>query len=161
VKARVYLETSVISYLTARRSRDLITAAHQELTADWWERRSTDFDLFTSEVVIAEARLGDPEAARARLQVLQAIPVLGVSEEARALAESIIVGGILPPAAFPDALHMAVAAAHGIDYLLTWNCAHIANAEILPRILPLCQERGLSLPYTCTPEELLGGSDAQ
>ena len=160
MKARLYLETSVVSYLSARRSRDPISAAHQQITVEWWRRRHLDFDIFTSEVVVAEARLGDPVAARLRLDTLHGIPLLEVTEPARSLAEAIIQSTVLPREAFPDALHIAIATTHELDYLLTWNCAHIANAEILPRIALLCDDLGFALPYICTPEELIGDTYA-
>jgi predicted nucleic acid-binding protein len=161
VKARVYVETSVISYLTARPSRDLLSAAHQQVTLDWWDGRRQDFELFTSELVVAEARMGDSNAAQRRLGILRDIPLLPITEQARSLAVAIVRQGFLPAAALPDALHIATAAVHEMDYLLTWNCTHIANAEILPRIAPLCEEHGRTLPYICTPEELLGAPNVQ
>lgn len=157
MKARVYLETSVVSYLTAKRSRDLVSAAHQQITADWWEGRRADFDLVVSELVVGEASQGDPDAARRRLEALEGIPLLDVTEEARQLAVAVIREGLLPAAAFPDALHIATATIHEVDYLLTWNCAHIANAELLPRVAKICDAFGYRLPYICTPEELIGG----
>lgn len=156
MRARVYVETSLVSYLTARPSRDLVVAAHQQISLDWWERRRKDFDLVASLLVVNEARLGDPEAARRRLALLDGIPLLEVTDTAQLLAVTIVQEGLLPQTAYPDALHIATAAVHEVDYLLTWNCSHIANAEILPRVGPICGRFGLSLPYICTPEELLG-----
>lgn len=156
MRARVYIETSLISYLTARPSRDLVVAAHQQISVDWWDRRRKDFDLVASLLVVNEARLGDPEAAGRRLALLDGIPLLEVTETAQWLAVTIVREGLLPQTAYPDALHIATATVHEVDYLLTWNCSHIANAEILPRIGPICERFSLSLPYICTPEELLG-----
>jgi predicted nucleic acid-binding protein len=156
VKARVYIETSVVSYLTARPSRDIVAAAHQQLSLVWWEHRRSDFDLVASLLVVNEARLGDPEVARRRLALLEGVPVLEVTETAQQLAVAIVKKGLLPQTAYPDALHIATASVHQIDYLLTWNCAHIANAEILPRVALISERFGLTLPYICTPEELLG-----
>ena len=158
MKARVYIETSIVSYLTAKPSRDIIAAAHQQISLDWWERRRHDFDLVTSLLVVNEARLGNPEAATRRLAVLEGIPLLEVTAVAQKLAVTIVQKELLPQAAYPDALHIARAAVHQVDYLLTWNCNHIANAEILPRIALISEPLGLGLPYVCTPEELLGES---
>jgi predicted nucleic acid-binding protein len=156
MRARVYIETSVISYLTARPSRDVVAAGHQQISLDWWERRRKDFDLVASLLVVNEARLGNPEMARRRLAVLEGIPLLEVTEAAQRLAVAIVQKGLLPETAYPDALHIGTAAVHQVDYLLTWNCTHIANAEILPRVSVISKRFGLTLPYICTPEELLG-----
>jgi predicted nucleic acid-binding protein len=158
MKAQVYIETSMVSYLTARPSRDVVAAAHQQISLDWWERRRHDFDLVASLLVVNEARLGNPESAARRLAILQGIPLLEVTAPAQRLAVAIVEKGLLPRTAYPDALHIATAVVHQVDYLLTWNCSHIANAEILPRIAWICESFGLSLPYICTPEELLGES---
>ena len=115
-----------------------------------------DFNLCTSQLVVDEARRGEPEMARRRLELLHGIPRLEVTDAAQGLAEAIIQDGLLQQAAFPDALHIAIATAHQVDYLLTWNCSHIANAEILPRVAVICDRLNLILPYVCTPEELLG-----
>ena len=156
MKQKVYIETSVISYLTARPSRDLITAAHQQLTLDWWEGRRTDFDLYVSQLVVREASAGDEEAAKRRLTVIEEIPLLELNEEALTLARSLIEEGPLPERASEDALHIAVATVHGMDFLLTWNCKHIANAQMRNLITEVCRSQGYEPPITCTPEELLG-----
>ena len=156
MKQKVYIETSVISYLTARPSRDLITAAHQQLTLDWWEDRRADFDLYVSQLVMREASAGDEEAAKRRLTVIEEIPLLELNEEAVALARSLIEEGPLPEKASEDALHIAVATVHGMDFLLTWNCKHIANAQMRNLITEVCRSQGYEPPITCTPEELLG-----
>jgi hypothetical protein len=156
VKARAYIETSMISYLVARPSRDVVAAAHQQISLDWWENRRSDFHLVTSLLVVNEARLGDPAAAERRLAMLTGIPLLEVTDAAQELAVAIVREGLLPPSAYPDALHIATTAVHQVDYLLTWNCNHIANAELLPRIALVCDRFGVPLPYICTPEELLG-----
>jgi hypothetical protein len=158
VRRRVYLETTVISYLTAPRpSRTIIVAAHQEITAQWWERRRHDFDLVVSELVLREAAAGDPEVAQRRLAVLAGVPRLALSEGALQLGTEFVRRGLLPTKAAEDGMHIAVATVHGVDYLLTWNCAHIANAEIQEGLAEFLFERGLVLPFICTPEELLGG----
>lgn len=154
---RVYIETSMVSYLTAWPSRDIVVAAHQSISHDWWKRRREEFDLCTSLLVLDEAGRGDPDAAKERLAVLEKLPLIEVTEKAQELATDMVEVGLLPKTAFVDALHIATATVHGIDYLLTWNCTHIANAEILPRIATICANREFALPYICTPEELLGG----
>lgn len=121
MQPKVYLETSVISYLTAWSSRDLIKAAHQEITREWWQGR-TRFELYVSQIVLREASGGDPEAARRRLESIDGIPELIASPEASELAQQLIAQGSLPAKAAVDALHIAIAVVNGIDYLLTWNC---------------------------------------
>ncbi len=153
---RLYLETSVVSYLTARPSANIITAAHQLITTRWWSRRRADFGLVISELVLEEAARGDADAAAQRLEALEGIPLLGITSAASDLAGSIVRAHLLPARAFPDALHIAIASVHAVEYLLTWNCSHIANAELLPRVTALVEEAGLNMPFVCTPEELLG-----
>ncbi len=153
---RLYLETSVVSYLTARPSGDIITAAHQLITSTWWSGHRTRFDLVTSELVREEAGRGDPEAAEKRLAALLGIQIVGITSDATALASSIVQDHLLPERAFPDALHISIAAVHSVEYLLTWNCSHIANAELLPRVTTLVEGAGFNMPFVCTPEELLG-----
>lgn len=158
VKKRLYLETTIISYLTARPSRDLMTLALQHMTADWWERRHADFDLYVSQFVLDEAARGDPDAAARRLACMQDVPLLEVNPEAIALAGQLIKQHVLPEKAADDAFHIALAAVQGIDLLLTWNCAHIANVELRPAIQATIEGSGYICPIICTPIELLGGS---
>ncbi len=154
MKPRVYLETTVISYLTARPSRDLIVAAHQKITQDWWADSSADFELLVSQLVIQEASGGDRNAAQERLRVLEDIPLLPTSEEALAIAKKFVQQGLVPQKVFEDAAHIAIAAVNGMDYLLTWNLKHIANAFLRNRIETLCRTEGYEPPIICTPEEL-------
>jgi len=154
---RVYLETSVVTYLTAWFSRELVVAARQQIAREWWARRRSQFDLFISDLVWAEASLGDPDAARRRAEVLTGLPLLATTPEAVALARVIAAALALPPRAAADALHVAIAACHGVDYLLTWNSAHIANAELRPRVERTCRREGYEPPVLCTPDELMGG----
>ena|SRR5215203_3731402 len=157
MKRRVYLETTVISYLTARPSRTVVGAAHQQITMAWWERRRHDFDIVVSELVLREAEAGDPEAAQRRLAVLAGLPRISLTEDALSLGKEFLQRGLLPAKAAEDGMHIAVATVHEVDYLLTWNCAHIANPEIQERLAEFLFERGFVLPFICTPEELLGG----
>jgi len=155
-KPKVYIETSVISYLTARLSRDLIIAGHQQITQEWWELRKRDFDLYVSQLVIKEVSRGDEEASKKRLSALQDIPLLQFNDEVTDFAQKIVSEKIMPSRYAEDAIHVAIATIHKIDYLLTWNCNHIANAEIRKNILSLCTRYGYEMPIICTPEELMG-----
>lgn len=155
-KAKVYIETTIVSYLTARPGSDLIIAAHQQLTRDWWQNRRAVFDLFISQAVIEESSAGDQQAAKKRLQALAQIPALRLNEAALQLARDLVVRGPLPEKSGVDALHIAIATVHGMDYLLTWNCKHIANAEMQSSIAATCLLRGYEPPVICTPEELMG-----
>lgn len=153
---RAYLETSVVSYLAGRPSRDLVVAARQQLTHEWWRRRRTAFELYVSELVLAEAAAGDPEIAARRIKLVEGLPTLSITAEASELARFLVRAVGLPPKARADALHIALAACHGIEYLLTWNSTHIANAELRPRVEAGCRQRGYDPPVLCTPDELMG-----
>lgn len=156
MKPKVYIETSVISYLTARLSRDLIIAGHQQITQEWWESRKADFDLYISQLVIKEASGGDKQAAEKRLLVLENIPLLKFSDEVTRLADMLVSPYGLPTKAAEDAIHIAIATVHKMDYLLTWNCNHIGNAEIRKKISTICSINNYEAPTICTPEELKG-----
>ena len=152
----VYLETSFISYLVARPSRDVIVAGHQQTTHEWWENRRSELECSVSQVVIDEASIGDPAEVQKRLAIIGGLPTLDITEGAESLTEAIMAAGLLSPHAVRDAAHVAVAAVHGIDYLLTWNCKHLANAQIARRIAVVCEKLGHRMPIICTPEELMG-----
>ncbi len=154
MKPKVYIETSIPSYLTAWRSRDLIMAANQEMTKEWWDNRE-QFDLYISAPVIREAEAGDPAAAKKRLEQLDGIPELDIAEDAENFAEVLIRKVPLPEKARIDALHIAVATLSGMDYLLTWNCSHMANAVLRPKVEAVCRESGYDPPIICTPQELM------
>src|SRR6266581_146343 len=139
---RVYIETTFVSYLTARPSRDLIVAGHQQITHDWWDTRRGDYELCVSQLVLQEAGVGDPQAAQDRLNVLATMTLLEISEEVVELAEELVQAGALPANAGNDALHIAVAAIHRIPYLLTWNCRHMANATLRAQIESVCAHKG-------------------
>jgi hypothetical protein len=155
MKPRVYVETSVISYLTARPSRDLIMAAHQEVTRDWWQNRRSAFELFYSDAVRAEAAMGDPDAAAARLQVLTGLVLLEIPPQALELANALVQATALPPKAHVDALHIAVAACERMNFVLTWNFKHIANAQLAGKVRQVCELHGLLCPVLCSPLELM------
>ena len=155
-KKTVYIETSIISYLAARPSRDLLAAAWQKVTIDWWGMRRERFDLYTSDIVIEEARRGDDLAVGRRLEVLAGIPLLAITDEVVALSEALIDAKALPPKAIGDSLHIAPSAVHGVDYLLTWTYRHIDNAETKPIVRAVCLANGYGYPEICTPRELMG-----
>jgi predicted nucleic acid-binding protein len=152
----VYIETTIPSYLTAWRSPELSMAAKQQTTRQWWDDRRLYFDLFISDAVLLEASGGDPEAAKRRLEVLDGIPVLNPLSEADEIVMALIDRLSLPTRALADAAHIAICIVHGIDYLLTWNCTHIANATFQPIIHDVCDDFGFSAPVICTPDQLMG-----
>ena len=156
MSARLYLETTIPSYLVGRPSRDLRVAAHQQLTREWWDSRRADFDLYVSELVIQEVRAGDIHLSGDRLDLLAGVPVLAASEEIIELAEDLVIKGPIPRKAAGDAVHIAFAAVYACEYLLTWNCRHIANAELYRAIRRVMELHGYEVPTLCTPEELMG-----
>jgi len=155
----VYLETTIPSFLTARPSNNLVVAGKQETTRQWWETRRGKYRLLISQFVLDEAGAGDPEAAKRRLDIIADLETLEIDEEVLSLAERIVEAGLIPVKSSTDAAHVAVAARHGVDFLLTWNCAHIANAEILARANFVVARAGYDLPTICTPDELFGGGN--
>ena len=158
MKRKVYIETSVISYLTARPSDDSIKSACQQITRLWWDSGRESVLAFISPYVVEEASAGDPLAALERIEALRMIPLLPNAPEILDLAEFLLLGGGLPPKARLDALHIASATYHEIDVLLTWNCTHIANPAKLPVMRGLCAARGYTLPELVTPFELMEAS---
>lgn len=142
--------------LASRPSRDLIVAAHQALSLEWWDARRRDFDIVASVYVLEECAQGDADAAQRRLALIGDVAIVPVSAQTEALAAALLAGGALPREARLDALHIACAALNGVDYLLTWNCKHIANFERLPAVERICRENGYEPPRICTPAELMG-----
>ena len=157
MKSKVYIETSIVSYYTNRPSRYLVTAARQEITRIWWEENRNVFDVYISVLVLEEASGGDPGAAERRLEALGGIPVLGLTTEAQNLAEALIQSGSIPIQHTEDAMHIALATTHGMDFLVTWNFTHINNAILKREIAGVCEENGYECPVICSPEELSGG----
>jgi hypothetical protein len=155
----LYVETTIVSYLASRPSRDVVVAGHQQVTHRWWEVRRPDFDLVVSQVVLDEIRAGDPEAAARRLDIVAGLPLLDVTPEVAEFAAQLIERVPLPAQAAADAAHMAVAACHGVDFLLTWNVAHIANAILRRRVEDICRAAGYDAPILCTPDELMEDSN--
>jgi hypothetical protein len=159
VRPTVYVETTIVSYLVGWLSRnDLQVAAHQELTRRWWTTRRSDFELFASSLVVDEASDGDPILAAERLRFLADVTLLRVTGHAHKLKLELLRRTQIPQKAENDALHIAIAAVHGIEFLATWNCRHIANAVTLPLIYDVCRAEGYEPPLVCTPHELLGES---
>jgi predicted nucleic acid-binding protein len=156
-KKTIYLETSFISYLTNRHSRDLIVAAHQQVTRTWWEEKRENYNLIVSPIVIDEIKKGDAEASQVRQGIIEGLPVLELKPEVLLLAEIILKRSNLPIKALPDALHMAMGAVHGIDYIITWNFKHMANVDIEYAIINACEEQGYKPSIICTPLEFMGG----
>ena len=157
-KKKVYVETSVISNLAARPSVNMIDAAHQLVTRQWWEGDRSQYDLYVSELVVEEAQRGDAEAAAKRMSVLSGLPVLVITNDMRKLAACLLEMTAVPPKSYEDAVHIAVATVNRMDYLLTWNCRHIANASTMPKIIATCEALNLKCPIICTPEQMKGGS---
>lgn len=152
----VYIETSILGYLRNRPSSQIINAARQLLTRKWWNEERHNFETVVSQYVIDEAADGDKHLAEDRLAMIEGVPVLPHDPLIVELAQKIMAFGILPTKAEVDALHISTVAVHQIDYLLTWNCKHIANARILPKIHNLLIEQGIPIPIICTPEEFVG-----
>jgi hypothetical protein len=153
----VYIETSILGYLTARPSRDLVVAANIEITREWWDTRRSDFQLYSSQAVVKETSQGDAEIASQRLEIIRNFALLDLNQAVLDLSEQFLARSSLPAKADVDAVHIAVATVHGMDYLLTWNCKHIANAQIQGKLAEISLKFGYVLPILCTPYELLGG----
>ena len=153
MKSKIYVETSVVSYYMNRPSRDIVTAARQQITREWWESSRNHFELYISALVLEEAGCGDPIEAKKRLENLKGIPILGISDEAEALAAALVAGPI-PENYAEDALHIALAAVNGMDFLLTWNFHHINNAMMKNQIIRIVEKQGYECPVICSPEEL-------
>ncbi|MCZ8226307.1 MAG: type II toxin-antitoxin system VapC family toxin [Microcystis sp. LE19-84.1B] len=153
----VYIETSILGYLTARPSRDIVVAANIEVTREWWNTRRGDFQLYSSQAVVKETSQGDVVIASQRLEILANLSLLDLNQAVLDLAEQFLERSNLPAKADIDAVHIAAATVHGMDYLLTWNCKHIANAQIQGKLAEISLDFGYELPILCTPYELLGG----
>lgn len=153
----VYLETSFISYLVARPSKNPRVASNQDLTHKWWQTRRQNFELYVSAVVLGEAQRGDAAVAAARVAIARELRLAQVTREALDLAAALVAGAGVPEKANEDALHIATAATNGLDYLLTWNCTHIANAVTIPRVNAICRSNGFEPPLIYTPQEFMEG----
>ena len=160
MKPSIYLETSVIGCLAMRLSGVLRIAANQQITRDWWDNHRERYDLFISRYVVDECSRGNPVAAQERLVFLKDIPLLDVDDSTKTLANALLAKVPLPPKAAVDAVHISAAALNGIEFLVTWNCKHIANPALRMRIESVCREMNCEPPVICTPQELLEINDA-
>lgn len=159
MKPKAYIETTVVSYLTAWPSRDVVIAGHQQITRQWWTTAADRFELVASQLVIDEAGAGDVEAARDRLAALASVTLVDATDEALQLAEDLVAANAVPEKAAEDALHIAIAVVNGIDFLVSWNCRHIANAAMRTGIERICRRAGYEPAIICTPDELMGSED--
>ncbi len=155
MKPSVYLDTTIIGYLAMRVSGMLRVAANQQTTRDWWDDHRHNFELLVSRFVVDECSDGDPVAAEERLAYLEGIALIEITDDVNSSANSLLAGVPLPEKASIDALHISVAAVNGVEYLLTWNCRHIANPSMRPQIERICRDMGFEPPVICTPQELL------
>ena len=155
MKESVYLETTVVSYYTSRPSRDIIIIAHQEITREWWPRALKRYDIFISEIVVEEANSGDSEAAKRRLLELKDFSHLELNSKVEDMSKIYMERLEIPEKSFRDALHLAVASVHNIDYLVTWNCKHLANGEIIKKLLKVNENFDVHTPVICSPDELM------
>ncbi len=155
MKPKAYIETTIVSYLTAWPSRDIVIAGHQQITRQWWDSAADRFDLVASQLVIDEGSAGNENAVRAQLDALAHVVLLDATDEALLLAQQLIQSGAIPEKAAEDAAHIAIAVTNGVEYLVTWNCRHIANAVIRPKIEAICLASGYEPTIICTPEELM------
>jgi hypothetical protein len=155
VKPKVYLETTIPSMLVARLSRNVLVAGQQQATRDWWAQRRPRFDLYVSVFVTREIAQGDAAAAQQRAAVIADCGILPFTKEAEVLTRALLASRLIPARAETDAAHVAVAAVEGMDFLLTWNCRHIANAVIVEKLRAVCAREGYAAPVICTPHELM------
>ena len=155
MKPKVYLETTIPSLLAAWPNRDVVILGQQQATRDWWDQHRHKYELFISDLVAVECRRGDAIAAREREELLAPCSLLNIPEAAQQLAQRILAAGLMPARATADALHVAIAAVHKMDFLLTWNCRHIANAATVERVRGVCSQAGYQPPVICTPFELM------
>ena len=155
MKESIYMETTVVSYYTSKPSRDIIVLAHQEITRQWWPMATKRYNVFISEIVVEEASFGDTEAAKRRLRELKDFPHLELNDKIEEITQVYMDKLDIPEKSFRDAAHLAVASVHNIDYLVTWNCAHLANGEIIKKLMKINESFGIYTPIICTPEELM------
>lgn len=154
MKRKLYIETTVVSYFVSRPSRDLLVAGHQEATRELWPRLTTVYDAYVSALVYEEASKGEPEQAAGRLAAIRPFRMLDIDEETRTLAERILSGKGIPREYPEDALHIAAAAVNGLDAVVTWNFAHLANPFTRMLVRQIVQNEGYVCPEICSPEEL-------
>jgi predicted nucleic acid-binding protein len=158
--ATAYIETTIPSYYTARNARSILQASRQLATREWWDGGCSGFELVTSTETLNEAGEGDPEMAKARLELLRGIRILPVTEAAGELARALVSSGLIPAIASPDAVHIALASVYQIDFLVTWNFKHIANPHTRERMRTRINDSGFRMPVMCSPEELLNDDES-
>ena len=158
-KSTIYIETIILSYLAARYSRDIIVQAHQQITWDWWESQRKNYELYISEIVLQEIMGGDSEAAKRREAFSNNLAILDMSDAVRNLAHELTNFLNLPKRAELDALHISFAIEYEIDYLLTWNCSHLANGLIISKLKEFEYKTSRLMPVIVTPEELISGGE--
>lgn len=155
----VYIETTIVGHIAGRLHPDPFVAARQQVTRDWWRDEAPGYDVFISQLVLEECSEGDPSAAAERLEVVKGLDLLESSDEVDDLADALIAGKAVPASEPRDAFHIAIAAVNGVNYLLTWNYKHIANATLRGRMEQICRDVGFQPPIICTPDELTGIDD--
>ena len=155
MKPKAYIETTIVSYLSAQPSRDVVIAGHQQITRDWWQMAAERFELVASQLVADEANAGDPSAASRRLAALESVRFLDATDDALALAQELIRSGAISETSPEDAAHIAIAVVNGVEYIVTWNCRHIANAALRSKIERVCRDGGYEPAIICTPDELM------
>jgi len=155
----VYIETTIVGHIAGRVHPDPFVANRQQVTRDWWRDHAPTYDVFISQLVIEECSEGDPSAAAERLEVVKDLDLLQSTDDVDDLADVLIAEKAVPASEPRDAFHIAIAAVNGIEYLLTWNYKHIANATLWSRIEQVCRDAGFEPPIICTPDELVGTDD--
>jgi hypothetical protein len=155
---RIYIESTIPSYVVARPAHNIVQAARQQITQEWWEVKRGEHELFVSQVVLDEIAFGDTTMVPLRMDLVQEIPLLELTNDVREFARKVLGSGLLPRESDRDAAHIALATVHEMDLLLSWNCRYVANAAIQTRLRRLAEAARLDLPVICTPEELLGDS---
>jgi predicted nucleic acid-binding protein len=155
MKKSVYVESTVISYLTAKPSRDVVVAGHQQLTREWWDYSLPKLNPFVSQFVVNEVSAGDPVASKARLKSISTFSLLEMKPEIEHIANQYFRAIRIPEKAKSDAFHLAVATWHGLDFLVSWNCTHIASARVRGIVEQINAQNDFATPMICTPEELM------
>ncbi|MBS3907146.1 MAG: type II toxin-antitoxin system VapC family toxin [Syntrophaceae bacterium] len=157
MKQSIYLETTIVSYYTSKPSRDIIVLAHQEITRQWWPMAIKRYDVYISEVVIEEAGFGDMESAKRRLEALKDFPHLELNDKVEEMAQIYMERLEIPEKSFRDAAHLAIASIHHIDYLVTWNCTHLANGEVIRKLMKINESFGVHTPNYLHTRRVNGG----
>ncbi|MDA1055083.1 MAG: type II toxin-antitoxin system VapC family toxin [Planctomycetota bacterium] len=155
----VYIETTVVGHIAGRIHRDPLVVARQQITRDWWRDDAPNYIVFISQLVLDECSDGDPLAAAERLEIVKDVDLIESSDEVDTLADALIAGRAVPASEPRDAFHIAISAVNGVNYLMTWNFKHIANASLRSRIEQVCRDAGFEPPIICTPDELMGIED--